>query len=350
MARWDGVPGQEAACAVLDGAIAHPVHAYLLIGPKGCGSERAARIFAAELISQAARGGVPGEADDRDRLLALSDKHPSVLVVRRAGAAISREQVREIVRQAEMAPPEGSLQVLLLTEFHLVSDAAPILLKTLEEPPPGTIFVVLAEEATPELVTIASRCVKVEFEPLSEQVVSAQLVEAGFAADISALAASASGGDLDWARELADSPDALARWTRWSELPFALDGSGHSASLAMASVLADLEAALGDLDERHAAERAAAQEQAEQMGTSSAATKALTERHARERRRARLDLLRSAVAAMLRGYRGAGVDPSTLAAAGEAAQQWADRQVRNPREELALLDLLWGLPAIDRGR
>ena len=98
----------------------------------------------------------------------------------------SRDQVRRVVEQAVRSPVEGDRKVLLLTEFHLVLDAAPILLKSVEEPPPSTFFLILADEVPPELVTIASRCVVVPFHPLAAELVVAQLVAEGVAPDAAA--------------------------------------------------------------------------------------------------------------------------------------------------------------------
>ena len=81
-----------------------------------------------------AEGIATPEQVERHRRLAAADHHPAVIVVERVGASILAAQAREIVRQAQMRPPEGDLQVLILTEFHLVTVAAPMLLKSIEEP------------------------------------------------------------------------------------------------------------------------------------------------------------------------------------------------------------------------
>jgi DNA polymerase-3 subunit delta' len=125
-------------------------------------------------------------------------------VIRREGASIRVEQASEIVRQASLKPIEGSRKVLVLDEFHLVADAtAGKLLKTIEEPPGGTVFVVLADDLPDELVTIASRCVQVEFPALTAAAVAEVLVAEGLAPDAAAQVAEAAHGDLDRARLLA---------------------------------------------------------------------------------------------------------------------------------------------------
>ena len=70
------------------------------------------------------------------------------------------------------------------------------MLKTIEEPPAVTVFLVLADQVTPELVTIASRCVRILFAALATEVVAAQLVESGIDDQTAAVAALAAEGDL----------------------------------------------------------------------------------------------------------------------------------------------------------
>jgi DNA polymerase-3 subunit delta' len=91
---------------------------------------------------------------------------------------------------------------LLLDEFHLVKDAGPKLLKTIEEPPAGTFFVVLADELPPELITIASRCVRVDFDALTAPLIAARLVDEGVGLERADEVAAFAGGDLDRARLL----------------------------------------------------------------------------------------------------------------------------------------------------
>jgi len=69
---------------------------------------------------------------------------------------------------------------MVLHEFHLVADiAAGRPLKTIEEPPPSTRFIVLAETVPPGLVTIASRCVRVDFRVIADATVADALIAGG---------------------------------------------------------------------------------------------------------------------------------------------------------------------------
>ena len=100
---WDDVVGQAHAIEQLRSAAdVGPVHAYLFVGPPGSTKFQAARSFAARVVS----GG--DDPDQRDARLALRGEHPDVREIRRAGASISAEQAREIVRVSSLAPTESA--------------------------------------------------------------------------------------------------------------------------------------------------------------------------------------------------------------------------------------------------
>jgi len=156
---WGAVVGQASAVAQLRAAARAPVHAYLLVGPRGSGKRALARAFAAALLSS----GRAGDDAVRHAQLALAEAHPDLTVVERRGASIQAEQADEVIGAAARASVEGGGKVIVLDEFHLVTpQVGNKLLKSIEEPPAGTVFVVLADDVTPDLVTIASRCVRVD--------------------------------------------------------------------------------------------------------------------------------------------------------------------------------------------
>src|SRR5699024_6205201 len=108
----------------------------------------------------------------------------------------------------------------------------------------GTFFVVLADEIPKELVTIASRCVRVDFAALAPDAVAERLRVEGVDAERADQAARVAGGDLDRARLLAADDRLALRLTAWQELPVRLDGSGHRA----AEAIAELRAAIDDAE------------------------------------------------------------------------------------------------------
>ena len=198
---WNSVVGQQAAIERLTRAAQSPVHAYLFVGPAGSTKKEAARAFAALLIA--------GQDDpaQRDADLVLRGEHPDVKEVARVGAAISKDQADDIVHTASLAPSEGDRKVMILDEFHLLqANAASRLLKTIEEPPPSTTFLILADFVPHDLITISSRCARIDFRLVDEQHVADQLVSEGVDPDTAAEAAAAAGGNLDRARILGADP------------------------------------------------------------------------------------------------------------------------------------------------
>lgn len=336
---WGAVIGQQRAVGLLSAAAARPVHAYLLVGPPGSGKRQAARAFAAELL-----GGA-----DRDVALVGRGEHPDVREIHRVGAAISVEQADEVIHLASMSPVEGARKVLILDEFHLLRpEAAAKLLKTIEEPPPSTVFCVLADDIGPDLVTIASRCVRVEFGPLAESVVIEALVAEGVEFEHAHLAAAAAHGDLDRARLLAADPGAAARRALFTALPHRIDGTGATAARLADEIVTTVDSAAAALTARHDAEIAAAAERATRLGDkrgSKGAAKSMEERHKREIRRHRTDELRSGLLAMAHVYRdelaaGTARDGAGALAAVAAITQLATDLDRNPNEALQLQALL----------
>jgi DNA polymerase-3 subunit delta' len=318
------VVGQPAAVAQLVTAAARPVHAYLLQGPPGSGKRAAAAAFAAALLCPSGGCGV---CDTCRRVMAGT--HPDVIVVERAGASLDVDAARSVVARAQRRPFEADRQVVVIPDVHLADRAAPALLKTLEEPPPSTVFVLLAEDMPPSLATVASRCATIAFLPLSESTVASWLVTRGIDEDRALAVAVASGGRLDRARLLAEDPAFEERRHRWRSVPQRLDGTGAAAAQVAADLLSLTGEALGPLREQHAAERADMEARAEATGTTVATPRRqLEERHRREERRWQTDELRVGLAALAGVYRdrllasvGAGDDESSPGSVARTAEE-----------------------------
>ncbi len=351
------VVGQPEAVAQLRAALGRPVHAYLFVGPSGTGSRQAARAFAGDLLA----GDSTGEVAARHRRLARLEAHPDLIVVEREGPFITVAQAQDIVKRAVRSPVEGAVKVLLLTEFHLVDRAAPMLLKTIEEPPPSTVFVILADEISPELVTIASRCAVVHFAPLTTEAVVASLVADGIDPPVARAVADAAAGDLERARLLAGDPGLVERMEAWRRVPDQLDGTGMVAARVAAGLVAQLEASLAPIDARQRDEMAALVERDRSYGLSAAGQRQLETRHRRERRRLRTDELRAGLGVLSRAYRdrlltgvvaGAGTGAGSASGSGPpggaadpyapfaAIQSATEALERNPNETLLLQALL----------
>ncbi|MEM9608498.1 MAG: hypothetical protein AAGA99_13830 [Actinomycetota bacterium] len=337
MEPWDDVVGQPAAVEFLRQAATDPVHAYLFVGPAGSGKRAAARAFAADLLSDGS------DDPERVRRLAASESHPDLVVVERTGASIDMATAREVARLAVRPPTEADRKVLVLVDFHLVRQAGPALLKTIEEPSPTTVFVVLADEVPAELITIASRCVQVPFRPVPAAEVVAALVADGVDEPTAALAAEAASGDLRRARLLTTDPELGARAEAWRSVPDRLDGSGHEALGVVDELIGLLDAAAGPIEAAHAVELERWSEERAANGLPTSVPKELADRHKRELRRARTDELRSGLDALAARYRSdlvGGGDPETTARALEAITDTAGGLTFNPGERLLLQSLL----------
>jgi DNA polymerase-3 subunit delta' len=360
---FDDVVGQHRAVAQLQAAAASPVHAYLFVGPPGSGKRRAAVAFAMALLCP---DGGCGEC--RCCRLVRDERHPDLAIVEPEGAFLMVKQADAIITRASLSPAEGRRNVLVLDDFHLVHpQAAPKLLKIVEEPPERTVFLILTEHVPSELETIASRCVRVDFGGLAPDVLAHVLVEEGVDAAAAAEVAALAGGRLDRARLLASDTGFAARRELWRSLPGRLDGSGAAVAVAVEDIGRALDGAAEVLAATQSAERGAIAERqreaGERAGTSRlvsrsarlsprsdslAGPKEITDRHKRELRRLRADELRFGLATLAGVYRDAMVsgEREEGIAAVALIQRAAEALVRNPSEGLLLQALLVRLSAL----
>ena len=347
-----GVVGQERAVARLESAARQPVHAYLFHGPPGTGKRAAARGLAAALLCP---DGGCGRCNSCRR--ALAGTHPDLVTVERSGASLDVDDAREITTRAQKRPLESLRQVLLVPDVHLALKAAPALLKTLEEPPASTVFVLLADDLSPGLATIVSRCVQVPFTAVAPTVVEDWLAGRGVDRSVAASVATAAGGNLDRARLLAEDPEFSDRRERWHSVPSRLDGTGAAAVTVADGLLVLADGAMAPLREEHTRELAALEEQAEAAGWRGIpGRKGVEERHKREERRWRTDDLRMGLAALADAYRdrmvatvsgtvpagspGAGSERRRAARHLEAVNEASAALSRNVREDLLLEALM----------
>jgi DNA polymerase-3 subunit delta' len=341
---WNDVVGQPAAVARLRSSAATPVHAYLFVGPPGSTKLEAARAFASRLITGSE------ERDTRDARLIAVGEHPDVHEIRRVGASILTDQAKEIVRIASLAPIESPRKVLVLEEFHLLApEGAGVLLKTIEEPPESTIILILCDFVPHDLITISSRCARIDFRPIDDAEIVERLAGEGIEAGQAASAARSAHGDLRRARLLATDPALAERRDAFADLPHRLDGTGTVALGAAAELLALIESAAGPLAARQAAEVEVLEAQIEAHGERGSGKKQLETRHKRELRRHRTDELRSGLSTLAATYRdaltqGSAVDIGASTDAVHRIHGAIESLDRNANEQLLLESLLWSLP------
>lgn len=347
---WDDVVGQKPAVEHLRAAAARgPVHAYLFVGPAGSTKLEAARAFAASLMSSGE------DREQRDARLILAGEHPDVREVHRIGASISADQAKEVVRVSSLAPTEGARKVLILDEFHLLSpNGAAMMLKTIEEPPDSTMFIILCDFIPHDLITISSRCARIDFRTIGADVIAARLLTEGINPAGAMVASKAALGNLDRARVLATDPALAERRKAFLGAPGQLDGTGAVAMRLAGELLALIDAAAAPLAAKHESEIVDLDARIKEHGERGSGKKQLEDRHKRELRRHRTDELRSGLATLASVYRDQALASTTPGSRGFDIAGCADAvaQVhraleamdRNPNERLLLESLLWSLP------
>jgi DNA polymerase-3 subunit delta' len=345
------VPGQRQAIAELRAAVANPVHAYLLAGPPGSGKRHAARSFAAALLCPA--GGC-GECVDCDR--ALRNAHPDLLFAEREGATYLIDDIRRLTALAHRRPLEAARTVIVIPEAHLLGRNAAAFLKTLEEPPVTTVFVLLADDLPRDLETIRSRCVEIDFEPLTRETVAEWLVGHGIEPARAAELAEGAAGDVHRALLLAEDTGYASRLMLWREIPSLLDGTGATAAELAVRLNESLKEATAPLEAAQASELAELEDLAKAMGERGVPGRSkIIERHKREIRRYQTTELRAGLAVLSRTYRdllvrgaldgreGAGTIDWSAAGAVDMIGRLARELSRNPRMPLALEHLFVSL-------
>jgi DNA polymerase-3 subunit delta' len=145
------------------------------------------------LAEQTPRASGPGEATAFNRRL-----HPDILLIEPSTEAIRIEQVRAVVEEIAERPFEGRGRAIIFDDAHCLTEQAEnTLLKSLEEPPSGTHFILVTPSPEALLPTIRSRCQRVRLGGLPPALIADRLVaKEGLDRADAALRARLSGGSL----------------------------------------------------------------------------------------------------------------------------------------------------------
>ena len=203
------IQGQTRAVAQLERALAagKVPHAYLFVGPPGAGRGATAVALARALACEAG-GRCVGETLCATCARFEARSHPDLLglVPSGAGNVIAVADVRELITRLALPPHEARARVVIVDQAErLRAEGANALLKTLEEPPSRTHFVLLAASTELLLPTIRSRCQTVRFAPLGADEIVEILAARGVGATEARAAAALADGSIGRAVELAES-------------------------------------------------------------------------------------------------------------------------------------------------
>ena len=180
----------------------------LFCGPSGVGKLQAAMTLAKALNCSQSKTDACGACPACLRI--DREEHPDVHIARPEGAGrqLRADAVRQIVRETPFRPFEGRRRVSILVDADRMNDtAANKLLKTLEEPPPWVVLILITSNAASLLPTILSRCQIYRFAPLAIEELSELLVsEHDVDRDQATLLAALSGGRLTEALSYRDEP------------------------------------------------------------------------------------------------------------------------------------------------
>ena len=336
------VVGQSAAVSMLRNAVVNPAHAYLLNGPDGSGLRNLAVSFAAELLAH------ERENPEDQRRLALAEAHPDLLIVEREGLEYRAEEAESLRDAGYRSPFDGDRQIILIEDIHLANAVfVGMTLKVLEEPPPSTYFVLTANEITPALATIASRCTPVDLAAVDTEDLVEHLQMLGVDEDRSRAIANIADSSIDRAVLLASDSAALERWETWSQLRTDLDGTGAAVTLAVDRLLQLVDESAEPLRKRQEQELEALDELAERYGERGLGRSKLEIRHKRELRRLRTDELLMGMTAVgnaiSEGITNGSIDASSGSRSLVSLNTAANDLRRNGNERLQLQNLFINL-------
>lgn len=211
MSVFDALIGQDHAVAELKRAASGKsmTHAWLITGPPGSGRSTSALAFAAALVCP--NGGC---GTCVDCLNAIAGVHVDIEHIVPEGIIYSIDDTKALIERAALAPSRSHWHVIVIEDVdRFRNDAASVLLKSLEEPPPGTVWLLCAPTSDDVFETIRSRCRQVVLTSPTLESIAQQLTNRyGIEKDLALFSARAAQGHIGRAKAIAT--DELVRQRR----------------------------------------------------------------------------------------------------------------------------------------
>jgi DNA polymerase-3 subunit delta' len=231
-------------------------------------------------------------------------RFPDVHHIVPEGPLIPVDTIREqVIPEASRSPFEGRYKVFIIEEADRMNDPAQnALLKTLEEPQPDTVFVLISDREEEVLETIRSRCRVVRMEPVDEQTIVDLLVKEGASLEAALLSARLSEGDLERARRFSFDDAAIERRRFWVGIARRLVSPIDAMDVA-AEIVTEAREAAKTLEAVHKTEITELSDALGEGRGTAGARNALAKRHKRELRRAEERVLAEALSSLASFYR-----------------------------------------------
>jgi DNA polymerase III subunit delta' len=186
---WRSVRGHDRALSSLrlSAQSGRLPHAFLFVGPEGIGKRTfALKLAQALLCEQNPEGRLDPCESCPGCLQVEAGTHPDLIVTGRPEdkQELPIRVIRDLCSEFGLKPARGVRKVAIVDDVDTMNDeAANAFLKTLEEPPPGAVLILLGTSPEQQLETIVSRCQVVRFDPLPADELAALLLDKGIAAD-----------------------------------------------------------------------------------------------------------------------------------------------------------------------
>ncbi len=156
----------------------HLSHAYIFTGQDGIGKTLLAKEFSKAIFCSEKEDDSCNLCNNCVRI--ENSNHPDIhwIEIEEKAKFLKIDNIRDLQHSVKLSPLESSYKIFIIKEADRMNEeASNCLLKTLEEPPPNTIIILIANSLTPVKETIKSRCQIIRFHPIPVHIIEEQLIK-----------------------------------------------------------------------------------------------------------------------------------------------------------------------------